>query len=150
MSWALFVLPRAKIRNCHGHFCSLTSKFLIKQKRTCLFPPFVRQKSEVSEFRMNEWPINFSVKKKKSAPNKPVIFLRNFKSPVKVTGFFFFREKFIGHSFIRNPEISLFYRIKGGKREVLFCLPLISLQHSRNSQNLFSKLEFDYVLTFDW
>ena len=60
---------------------------------------------------------------------------------------FFFKLKFIGHSFIRNPEISLFCCTKGGKRQVLFCLPLISQQHSRISQNyleykafLFSKL----------
>ena len=94
--------------------------------------------------------------KQKVPVTNQLFFLRNFKSPVKVTGFFF-REKFIGHSFIRNPEILLFCRTKGGKREVLFCLPLFSPQQLRISQNyleykafLFSKLEFDYVLAFDW
>ena len=35
-----------------------------KQKRTCLFPPFVQLKSRISGFRMNEWPMNFNLKKK--------------------------------------------------------------------------------------
>ena len=73
------------------------------------------------------------VTKQKVPVTNQLFFLRNFKSPVKVTGFFF-REKFIGHSFIRNPEISLFCRTKGGKRQVLFCLP--GKVHTSFIQNL--------------
>ena len=47
------------------------------------------------------------VTKQKVPVTNQLFFLQNFKSPVKVTGFFF-REEIIGHSLIRNPEISLF------------------------------------------
>ena len=56
--------------------------------------------------------------KQKVPVTKQLFFLRNFKSPVKVTGFLF-RQKFIGHSLIRNPKISLFSRCDSCKTKIL-------------------------------
>ena len=59
------------------------------------------------------------VTKQKVPVTNQLFFLRNFKLPVKVTSFFF-KLKFIGHSFIRNPEISLFCCTKEEKDQFCF------------------------------
>ena len=91
------------------------------------------KKAEKMPVRNEKWPWQYlqicksahenfwflPVIKQKVPVTNQLFYLPNFKSPVKVTGFFF-SEKFIRHSFIRNPEISFFLPNKKRKKRSSF------------------------------